>query len=84
MRHLEDFIIRILEALGFEASKLSLGDLWPGVLLSLFPTALVGGLVSDWKWAQKSKSVRNFPSEWIASIATMAVCLWFYTWLFLS
>jgi hypothetical protein len=76
MKFLEDILFTVLESLGFEITKFSLGDLFPGVIIGLFPAAFVGGAVSDWKYGKQSAFITAVPWEWIASILTMLACIW--------
>ncbi|MEO0445810.1 MAG: hypothetical protein AAF191_07005 [Verrucomicrobiota bacterium] len=59
-------------------AKLSLGDLFPAAPAALFPEALIGGWVADWKYRQKSKFVKELPWDWSLSAVVFLpiISLW--------
>lgn len=81
---MEDVLLSLLEFFGFEAAKVALGDLFLGAVFGLFPAAIVGGLVSDWKWQQESTFWTKLPWDWLASIFAMVLTIWLFHLLFLA
>ena len=78
MRALEDTLLSVLEFLGFEITKASLGDLFPGALIGFILAAAAGAAVSDWKHSKESSALAELPWDWAASIATFLACI--YCW----
>ncbi|WP_299616043.1 hypothetical protein [uncultured Tateyamaria sp.] len=84
MRFLEDALLSLLEFFGFEVAQVALGDLFLGAVIGLFPAAIVGGLVSDWKWQKESAFWTKLPWDWLASILAMVFTIWLFYLLFLA
>jgi Na+/H+ antiporter NhaC len=78
MRAIEDFLMGLLELVGFNAARISLGDLFPGALIGFILAAGIGGAVSDWKYQQESAFISDLPWDWAASLLIFILSI--YAW----
>lgn len=77
MKAIEDLIYAGLELIGLETGKFSLGDLFPIALIALFPAALLGAAVSDWKYKYKTMRLAKLPWDWLAALFAFIATMYF-------